>query len=1205
MDDLSLQFIIGSQTANKRHAYTQEIKEIMDQNPSAKCFVIVPEHAKFEGEMTILQELWNLDPNPNATFMGSINLQIFSFSRLAWYFLKDDQIFQKKQLSDAGMAMLLRKILIENRDNLILFRKEVDKSGFIDQLISLFKEFSAGNITPEDLEKSFYEEASGIKQLDQQTKIKELLFLYQLFVSEMNKNDYIRFEMIQEAMINKIHISDLADTYIFIDGYYHFTAKEKEIIYAFLNSAEKVSIAMNLDKAYTENPPELHHLNYVAGKTYYQLYQYARNNHIPILHDKKILPDSQHYGSGFIALDHYWRESVNGEKVPVFKSGDGDDSLAESVEIWACDTKQAEITHVANMINRLVKDKGFRYQDFLIIARRVEDYETILKPIFNRSQLPVFYDKPEEMRHHPFTDFIDSLFRIRMNYWRYPDIMRLLRTELLIPQTEDTSNGQVEIGIFRDMVDKTENILLAYGFEGNAWFTKNDWQAHIFQDEAIQLPEEKDIFKEANQIKSFMQASLLPLYQKVKNIKTGRDAATLLYTFLIEQGIDQQIIRWRDEAISKEQLEKARQHEQLWQTFTTILDEYVETLGDYPFDEATFYDVLMTGFETATYSIVPPTLDEVVFSSIEGARFQPYKFVFLIGATQENLPRIHENKSLLTEEDRAAIQGHLELESNKHLNMSVSESTASEPYIAYQAFLSATNKLFITYPLSIDGNNRVSKLSPYVARIVGDKGIPIQHRAANVTDTHDPIHFVGTKGQNIGQLVQLMREQFTSRKKMPLLWRYILSYLTKDSTVQNHLERVFASLKYKNIPAQLTPEIAEALYGKDLYLSVSQLESYYLDSYSHFLKYGLRIKEREKYELNNAGTGEFYHEALEQIVREVRKQGDLTPDELHALTKNILEQLYGTYKYDILGSSNRMKFIRDQLSETIQRMAFVINGQKTRTTIENIKTEAVFGISSGNDMLNGIHFPLKGNRSINIRGKIDRIDRIKTDDKQFLSILDYKSSRHTFDYSEAYYGLAMQMITYLDVALLNATHLLGGEAAPAGAFYLHIQNPYTKVLNAPSEQELQEALLANSKLKGLLIADKEMTSQMDPHVGEGESSLILPFKYKKDGSFSKQADLVTPEELHLLILNNRRRIMEAGENILSGELKMNPVKDKLFIPSVQGPYRAISQFDNTLRENKYRRIEKLDKKTVITKLMEELQEEEESDNDHDTTKKRQ
>lgn len=1180
---MSLQFIIGPQTANKRDAYITDIKNTMEQKPNAKFFIIVPEHAKFEGETTILNDLWQREKNPNQTFMGSINLQVFSFSRLAWYFLKDKQIYQHKQLSDAGMAMLLRKILLDNREELILFRKEIDKKGFIEQLITLFKEFSSGNISAEDLQQTLENKDNTVKFFDQKTKISELTLLYQLFIKEMDKNDYIRPETIQEEMIKEVYQNDLTDTYIYIDGYYHFSAREKELIGAFLEKAEKVSIVMDLDKGYPDAPPEMHQLFYIAGRTYHELYQFARRNNVKIAIDKIVTATDDGYHTNMVELDRYWVATTSGVRNSRFEVPTNC-QMEKTIEVWSCDNMQTEIFHIGNKINQLVKNEGYRYKDFIILARRVEDYETILKPLFNRAELPVFYDKAEEMRHHPFTDFIDTLFRIRMNYWRYSDIMRLLRTELILPQ-----NTEESVTVFRDTVDKTENILLAYGFEGNAWFGKDDWKAHVFEeDEGRVTVDTVDPFKEANEIKYFLQGALLPLYKKVATVKTGREAATLLYSFLVEQGVDKQLIRWRDEAIESDNLEKARQQEQLWQMFNTILDEYVETLGDLPFNEEMFHDILMTGFENATYSIVPPTLDEVIFSSIEGARFQPNKIVFIIGATQDNLPRAYENKSLLTEEERELIQVNLGDQVNKHLNLSISESTSREPYIAYQAFLAGTDRLYVTYPLSIDGNKRISKLSPYVARIASEMAVPIQHRAANVTEAHHPINFVGTKGQNIGQLVQLLREQFGSKTKMPLLWRYILSYLYKDPSVTAHMTYVFSSLKHKNIPAQLTPEIAEALYGKNLYLSVSQLESYYLDSYSHFLKYGLKLKERQKYELNNAGTGEFYHEALEYVVKEIRGAEALNEKEIAHLTTNILEKLFGSYKYEILSSSNRMLFVREQLSDTIQRMSTVISKQRKQTTIENIQTEAVFGVSSGEKMLQGIQFPLKGGRSINIRGKIDRIDRIATADKQFLSILDYKSSKHSFDFSEAYYGLAMQMITYLDVAMINATQLVQADANPAGAFYLHVQNPFLKVLNKPNEEELTEALLANSKLKGLLVADKEITEQMDPNVEAGESSLVLPFKYKRDGQFGKIADLVAPDELDLLILNNRRRIVEAGENILSGELQMNPVKDKLFIPTVQGPYRAISQFDGTLKENRYRRIEKLTKETVLQRLRDEL-----------------
>ncbi|UJF14746.1 PD-(D/E)XK nuclease family protein [Jeotgalibaca sp. MA1X17-3] len=1203
---MSLQFIIGKQTTNKRKEYIQDISEKMIENPNAQFFIIVPEHAKFEGEMTILEEIWALKNNPNPSFMGSINLQIFSFSRLAWFFLKDHPIFQKKQLSDAGISMVIRKILLEKEEELILFRKEVDKEGFVAQLTDLFKELRAGRITPQELRSSQSLANDSIRQTDLHIKMEELAALYESFCMKMG-NDFLQYEDLLELLAATIAQNQMEDVYLYIDGFYRFTAQEMQIISSFLQSAKKVTISLDLDKPYVDALPDLHNLFHVSGATYHRLYHFAKENRINILQDKKPYSQTDGYEKGFLELDDYWIHSSSGLKKTGQKT-EWSGATRDVMEIWGCDTKQAEIFHVANSINRLVLEKGYRYKEFLILARRVEDYETILKPLFSRAHLKVFYDKAEEMRHHPFTDFIDSIYKIRKNYWRYPDVMRLLRTELmlpndlLLPKEESENFINNSLWEYRDVVDKTENILLAYGFEGNAWMKKDDWKIYSFDDSSENEHADPFGIVEANFMKQFLQNTLLPYYQKISKVKTGKEAAILLFQFLQENGIDKQMINWRDDAIEKQELERARQHEQVWKTFTLLLDEYVETMGDTPFDEAIFHEVLMTGFEAATFSIVPPSIDEVIFSSMDGARFSSSKVVYILGATEGNLPQVHENHSLLTEEDRETLHQSLQNE-EKYIRPSITESTAAEPFIAYQSFLAATEKIFITYPFSVDGSNRVSKLSPYVQRIANEMDIRIEHRAADITDAIYPINFTGTKNQNISQLVKLLRVQQTSNQKIPVLWRKILTYLSKNIETKEIMDQVFPSLWHKNQPVPLTAEIAEKLYGKNLYLSVSQLESYYEDSYSHFLKYGLRLKERQKYELSAAGTGEFYHEALEHIVQKIRTKNVREQKEVEKITQQVLQHLFGTEKYAILSSSNRMNFIREQLSETIQRMSWVIHNHQEHTAFQNLRTEAVFGQPGVPDVLEGLHFPLKDGKSLSIRGKIDRIDIVPSKDKQYLSILDYKSSQHTFDFTEAYYGLAMQMITYLDVALTNAATLLSGLVIPAGAFYLHVKNPFLEMLEKPADDEWKKLLLKENKWRGLLIADKEISDALDPSAEESGSSLVLPFKYKKDGNFAVVNDLVTADELALLIANNRRRIEEAGERILSGDLQLNPIKGKLYTPSVQGPYRAVSQFDSTLQENRYRRLEKMKKNQVFNKLREELTDKSESEEDVDDPSK--
>lgn len=79
---------------------------------------------------------------------------------------------------------------------------------------------------------------------------------------------------------------------------------------------------------------------------------------------------------------------------------------------------------------------------------------------------------------------------------------------------------------------------------------------------------------------------------------------------------------------------------------------------------------------------------------------------------------------------------------------------------------------------------------------------------------------------------------------------------------------------------------------------------------------------------------------------------------------------------------------------------------------------------------------------LHVRGKIDRIDVASEQEDTWLSVVDYKSSGRSFDVTEAYYGMAMQLLTYLDVALMDAVRLTGKAAVkPAGSYYLHVHNP--------------------------------------------------------------------------------------------------------------------------------------------------------------------
>src|SRR5699024_4230504 len=129
--------------------------------------------------------------------------------------------------------------------------------------------------------------------------------------------------------------------------------------------------------------------------------------------------------------------------------------------------------------------------------------------------------------------------------------------------------------------------------------------------------------------------------------------------------------------------------------------------------------------------------------------------------------------------------------------------------------------------------------------------------------------------------------------------------------------------------------------------SVSQLETFYADPYSHFLIYGLRLKERQIQELTPIESGIFYHDALDLISRQIvsldRDLVSISKEELHHVTQDIFELLLESNKYRLAQSSHRMNFIFNQLSKTVKNMFWSMIHQAKRTKYLVNKAELVLG----------------------------------------------------------------------------------------------------------------------------------------------------------------------------------------------------------------------------------------------------------------------
>src|SRR5690625_7971689 len=133
--------------------------------------------------------------------------------------------------------------------------------------------------------------------------------------------------------------------------------------------------------------------------------------------------------------------------------------------------------------------------------------------------------------------------------------------------------------------------------------------------------------------------------------------------------------------------------------------------------------------------------------------------------------------------------------------------------------------------------------------------------------------------------------------------------------------------------------------------------------------------------------------------------------------------------YKILQCSNRYRYIHRKLRDIIARAIFILSEQARASEFSPVGVEVGFGLPGSE--LRPKEVQLSNGYSILLRGRIDRIDQAKINEELYLRIIDYKSSETQLNLLEVYYGLALQMLTYLDVVLAQSEEWLQAKATPA------------------------------------------------------------------------------------------------------------------------------------------------------------------------------
>lgn len=1135
---MSLRLIYGRSGCGKSHYCMQEIRSMLEEQLGEKVkrplILVVPEQYSMQAERNLVQ---------TAPKGGAIDAEVLSFRRMAYRVFGEVGGFTRRHISSSGKSMLIYRIVEELKDELSLFDKVSEQSGFVSTISELISELKRYNITPH----IFGELHTRIEDETLREKIREMAKIYKRFEETLHKR-YIDADDDLTLMAEKLSESTQFDgAEIWIDEFSGFTPQEYRVIEGLLKKARRVSVCLCSDYLFDEMPFLNSDVFAPVRNTASKLVELARKNGIAIerpvtfktqpFYRFRNSPELAHLEQYFFSFPYkQYREKT------------------KNIEIFTASNIYTEIEQAARNIQSLCRDKGLRYRDIAVVTRSLAEYEKLISAIFSQYGIPIFIDRKKPIDSHPLVTLILSMMDIFIHNWSYEAVFRYLKTGL--------------VGIAREDIDVLENYVLANGIRGNQWTKEEDWDYRPnsgFNSRGMREGELR-IIDRVNQTRKKVLEPLIAFRNKTKGRTLVRTMCSALYEFLCHLGIPEQMEERIQELHDAGLLALANEYGRIWNITMEVLDQTVEAMGEETMGIEKFRNILSVGFSEHKIGLIPPSLDQVLVGSVERSRSHEIKALFILGVNDGVFPAPPSEEGILSDRDR-----HLLRSMGVELAQDTKAQAFEEQFIIYSTLSTTGERLYISYPIA-DHEGRTMRPSIIISRL--RKLFPGIKESNNLTEGNSPEHIlnmISAPMPTFNEFISAINQDNLKGQVNPI-WKDVRTWYEGQETWRDRIARVQKWLSYSNQVENVEAEKVQKLYGSPMYTSISRLEQYASCPFSFYLRYGLEAKERRVYRLTTPDLGSFMHDVIDVFSSRLKDAGiswreldrDWCQQEVSSIVDELLEKKMGW----LVNNSDRYRYLVIRLKRIISRAISVIAEHITRSGFEPLGYEVSFG-ESQNDMFPPIVIELPSGDEIHLVGRIDRVDVLRKDEGTYIRIIDYKSGSKPFKLSHVYYGLQIQLVTYLGAVLENGERVLKDKILPGGMLYFKIDDPMIRLTGQVDEVEIEKAIMKELRMKGLVLADVNLVKEMDRDIAG--SSLIIPARVNK-GDVLGKSSAASMDQFDALFRYSKRLLARMAQEIMEGNLSINPFKEKKVTACRYCSYSSICQFDPSFQDNRYRFI---------------------------------
>lgn len=1122
---MSLQIIYGRSGCGKTQYIFNEISKNIDNG--RKKYIITPEQFSFSAEKELLRSLEDEEQNS-----AVINAEVLTFARMAHRVSSEVGGSNKTVLSNCGKSMLIYSILSNKKNNLKFLGKS---DSNIDMVMTQITELKKHGVTLENL-KTLMEQV-GENDLYLENKLQDIYTVYSKF-QEKIVNNYVDENDALTILESQLNATDMfKNTEIYIDEFVGFTKQEYAVIAKLLKQASKVTITVTSNSM--EKTDEASNDIFFSNKeTIEKILRIAKETKTAV-EEPVFLEKIYRFKSK--ELNHIERNLYN---FPYKKYEEN----VENLSLFLANNQYSEIEEVARRILELVRSKKFRYRDISVITKNIDVYSNLCKAIFKEYDIPVFIDEKRDLSQNILVKYLISILDIFARNWSYDSVFNYIKCGFLNITPSD--------------IYLLENYALKWEIKGSKWY-KADWNFHDEDSTG------KETIGHINELRREIVTPLVELKNNLSGNKTAKQISENLYNFLIKNNIDKVLENKIKDLNDIQKVDIAAEYETSWKIVMQVLDEIVLVFGDENITFESYMQILKTGLGESKLGTIPMAQDEVTVGDVDRSRSHKIKAVFIIGLNDGMFPSINKAEGFLNDDDREKIK-----QNGVELAKGTIDRIYEDNFNIYKAFTTAEEKIFLSYSSS-DMEGKSLRPSVLVSRI--------KKIFEGLKETSDVIYRkseISTKENTFKELLINLRE-FRDGNEIDTKWFDVYNLYNESEEWHEKLASAVKALNYTNTAEKIKKENVEKMYGSTLKTSVSKLEQYSGCPFSYYLKYGLKLNDKETFNVEAVDTGSFMHDVIDNFFGIIEERNinlkEITDEELEKIVAEIVSEKLKLNRNYIFTTTEKYKVLSNRLQKVVTMSVKYIVQSLKQSEFEVFGHELEFG---GDGQYKPITVITEDGKKVEITGKIDRVDIMKNPDGTYVRIIDYKSSVKNIDLNQVFYGLQLQLLTYL-----NETCKVE-DFIPAGVLYFNLTNPTIGTDKNLTDEEVEEKIRQEFKMKGLILADVNIIKKMDTNI-ENEPkgiSKIIPATIKKDGEISDRGtSAVTKEQFVYLQKYMEKIIKQISEEILQGNIEVKPYYNASTkkTPCEYCKYKSICRFDENTKNNEYKYISKLNKDAVL------------------------